>query len=195
MKNSKYALLIGAVLLASVAVLALPASATTSVWLHEGEPLEEHVELALTGGEVIEVGSSAMVCQSSATMTTEGGSTAQITAYNVNEASCIGVAGELAGCEVTAATPAGLPWSVNVNSVDLTAEDVAIDYSFNEACAIGEIETDFPALTLTPEEPSAIQLFRFSQEDKAKVDGKEATLNYTGSLQLPEEEFGTYGIG
>ncbi|HWN72332.1 MAG TPA: hypothetical protein VNN15_00830, partial [Solirubrobacterales bacterium] len=128
-------------------------------------------------------------------MTTEGGSSAQITAYEINKASCVGVAGELAGCEVTSATPVGLPWGVGVNSVDLTAEGVAVDYSFNEACAIGEIETDFPELTLTPEEPSAIQLFRFSQEGSAKVDGKEATVGYTGSLQLPEEEFGTYGIG
>jgi hypothetical protein len=195
MKKSKYVLITGAILLISAVALSLPASATTSVWLHEGEPLSEHAELALTGGEVIEVGGSAMVCQTSATMTTEGGSTAQVVAYEIDKASCFGVAGELEGCEVTAATPVGLPWDVGVNSVDLTAEDVAVDYSLDEACPIDKIEIDFPELTLTPEEPGAIQLFRFSQEGKAKVDGKEATLSYTGSLQLPEEEFGTYGIG
>lgn len=194
MKKAKYGLLAlaGAIV---IAVLALPASADTSVWLHEGEPLEESVELALTGGEVIETGGSVLVCETSATIATEGGSTAQITAYSVNKASCAGVAGQLAGCTVTAATSTGLPWNLAVNSTDLTAKGVHVDYSFNEACPIDKIETSFSELTLTPEEPGAISLFRFSQEGTAKVDGKETGIGYSGSLNLPEEEAGTYGIG
>jgi hypothetical protein len=195
MTNWKHALLVAASALAAMAALALPASASASVWLREGKPLAEQVELSLTGGEVLEVGGSSLLCEASATMTTEGGSTAQVTAYNVLEASCLGLAGELEGCEVTAATPAGLPWSVTVNSVDLTAHGVGIGYSFNEACPIHKIETGFPELTLTPEEPSAIRNFHFSQEGIAKVDGEEATLDYTGVLQLPEEDFDIYGIG
>jgi hypothetical protein len=195
MKNWKHALLAAASALAAMAAMALPASASASVWLHEGNALKEHVELSLTGGEVIEVSGAAMLCEAGATMTTEGGSSAQITAYNINKASCVGLAGNLEGCEVTAATPTGLPWSVGVNSVDLTANNVSVGYSFNKACAIQKIETSFPKLTLTPEEPSAITLFHFSQEGTAKVDGKEASLSYGGTLQLPEEEFGKYGIG
>ena len=80
MKRSKYALLALAGAVAVVAALALPASADTSAWLHEGEPLEESVELTTTGGEVIEVGGSVLVCQTNATIATEGGSAAQITA-------------------------------------------------------------------------------------------------------------------
>ena len=195
MKNRKHALLVMASALVAMAVLALPASASAAVWKHEGKTLEKKAELSLTGGEFIEVSGAVMLCESTATMTTEGGSTAKITAYDVKEATCVGLAGKLEGCEVTAATPTGLSWSVAVNSVDLTAKEVAVDYTFNKACAIQKIETSFPKLTLTPEEPSAIRSFHFNQEGTAKVDGKEASLAYSGLLQLPENEFDTYGIG
>lgn len=194
MKKAKYGLFALAALVA-VAALALPASADTSVWLHEGEPLAESVELTPAGGEVIEFGGSVLVCASNATIATEGGSTAQITAYGVEKASCAGVAGQLEGCTVTAATSTGLPWSVSVSTAHLTAEEIHVDYSFDEACPIDKLETSFPELTLTLEEPSAIDLFRFSQEGTAKVDGKETTIGYFGSLNLPEGDLGTYGIG
>lgn len=181
--------------LAVLVALAVPASASASVWLREGKPLNEHVEFALTGGEVLEVGGSTLLCDNTATMTTEGGSVAQITAYAVDNDSCVGLAGSLEGCKTTTASPNGLPRSVTVNSVDLTAEEFGVSYSFDEACAIRKIELAFPELTLTPEEPSAIQRFSFHQEGTAKVDGKEAALVFTGVLELPEEEFGRYGIG
>ncbi len=144
---------------------------------------------------MIEFGGSVLICESSATIATEGGSSAQLTGYSVNKASCAGMAGQLEGCTVTAATSTGLPWSVSVNSADLSAKGVHVDYSLNEACPIDKIETSFPELTLTPEEPGAINLFRFSQEGTAKVDGKETAIGYFGSLNLPEGEMGTYGIG
>lgn len=192
MKKRKNVLLIAGIALAA---MALPASASAAVWQHEGKALEKNVELSLTGGEFIEVSGAVMLCESTATMTTEGGSTAQITAYDVKEATCIGLAGKLEGCEVTAATPKGLSWGASVNTSDLTAKEVAISYTFNGACEIDKIETSFPSLTLTPEEPEAIRLFHFNQEGKAKVDGKETALVYSGSLSLPEKDFDTYGIG
>lgn len=195
MRSWKNVLLVATAALAAVAALALPASASESVWLREGKPLEEKVEFSLTGGEVIEVSGAALLCENSATMTTEGGTTAQITAYSISKASCLGLSGKLEGCEVTAATPKGLPWSVTVNTADLTASEAKVDYSFNEACAIHKIEVSFPKLTLTPDEPSAIRLFHFNQEGSAKVDGKEASLVFSGALNLPEEQFDKYGIG
>ena len=57
---------------------------------------------------------------------------------------------------MTTATSTGLPWSVTVNTTDLTAGEVRVDYAFNEACPIDKVETSFAALTLTPEEPSGI---------------------------------------
>lgn len=192
MKKRKNVLLIAGIALAA---MALPASASAAVWQHEGKELKSKVDFSLTGGEFIEVSGAVMLCENTATMTTEGGSTAQITAYDVKEATCIGLAGKLEGCEVTAATPKGLSWGVSVNTSDLTAKEVAVDYSFDKACEIQKIEINFSKLTLTPEEPEAIRLFRFNQETKAKVDGKEASLVYSGSLNLPEGDFDTYGIG
>jgi hypothetical protein len=188
---------LGAALVVAVAIAALagPASASASVWLHDGEPLNEAKELSLRGGEVIQVPAGAFLCNAEATMATEGGSTAQITAYNVELSSCSGLLGEFNGCEVTAATVENLPWDVTVNSVDLTAEEVGISYSFDEACPIHKVETAFPEVTLTLEEPEAIRNFNFSQEGVGKADGEEGWLIDSGILQLPEEEFGTYGIG
>ena len=181
--------------LVAIAALVAPASASAAVWLHEGKPLGEAAELSLRGGEVIQVPAGAFLCNAEATMTTAGGSTAQITAYTVELSSCSGLLGEFNGCEVTAATVENLPWSITVNSTDLTAAEVAISYSFDEACPIQEVETSFPQVTLTPEEPGAIRYFNFSQEGVGKVDGEEGWLIDSGVLQLPEEEFGTYGIG
>jgi hypothetical protein len=195
MRNPRNALLVAAGALGAMAALALPASASASIWLRNGKPLEEKVELALTGGEALEVSGATLLCNSSATMTTEGGSTAQITAYNVEETSCIGFAGKLEGCEVTSATPQGLPWSIAVNSVDLTAKGFGVDYSFDEACSIHKIEVSFPSLTVTPEEPSAIRLFHFKGEGNANVDGKETEIADTGAFQPPEEDLGVFGIG
>jgi hypothetical protein len=193
MRKSKKALF--AAVLAAVAILALPALASAAVWQHKGEALKTKVELALTGSEVIETSGAVLLCNVNATMTTEGGSTAKITAYNVEKASCIGLAGKLEGCEVTAVAAKGLPWTVSVNTSDLTAKEVKVEYTFNKTCGIQKIETNFSKLTLTPEEPKAIRLFHFGQAGTAKVDGKEASLTASGTLNLPEKDLETYGIG
>lgn len=195
MKSWKKPLLIAIYALAATAALALPASASAAVWQHEGKELKSKVELSLTGGEFIEVSGAVLLCETTATMTTEGGSTAKITAYDVKEATCVGLAGKLEGCEVTAATPKNLSWGVSVTTGDLSAKEVAMAYTFDKACEIQKIETSFPSLTLTPESPEAIRFFHFGQETKAQVDGKETALTYSGSLNLPEKDFDTYGIG
>lgn len=199
MRNSRKLLLLAVAAIGALAV-ALPASASASVWLHntpgETVPVEEHIELTLTGGEVIEVGGSVLLCEASETITTEGGSSATITAYEINPSSCIGLAGGVAGCEVIKAKATNLPWNITVNAEDLTAEGVAVDYVFNAACPVHKIAVSFPALTLTLEnEPSAIRYIRFSQEGTGEIDGEEAPLGYFGEFQLPEGEFDTYGIG
>jgi hypothetical protein len=178
-----------------VAVLAGPASASASVWKKEGENLTEKTTFAMTGGEVIETGTSVLLCNTTATMTTEGGSTASITAYAIEKASCIGLAGAVAGCEVTSATPKTLPWSVTVNTSTLTAKATGVTYLFDTGCSIHKIETSFPELTLTPEEPSAIKLFHFGQTGTGLVEGKSATVTTGGSLQLSAAQEGLYGIG
>jgi hypothetical protein len=199
MRNTKKVLVLVASALAAVAVLALPASASAAVWQHKGEALKTKIELPLEGSEVIEVSGSpksVMLCNVTATMTTEGGSTAKITAYTIDKTSCFGLEGKLVGCEVTAASATGLPWSVGVNTSDLTAKEVKVDYTFNKSCGIQKIETNFSKLTLTPDDSKAIRLFGFNQAGTGKVDGKETSLTSGGTLNLVNEsDFGTYGIG
>jgi hypothetical protein len=196
MKRFKVFVLVAMAAFAAVGVLVVgQAAGSSSVWLHNGEPLNEPIELSLKGGDLIEIGTAAFLCNATATLTTEGGSTAEITAYNVETSRCAGLAGKLEGCKVTTATARDLPWSISVNSVDLTAHEVGVAYSFDEACPIQEVETSFPGLTLTPEEPSAIRLFHFGEKGTGEVDGEEATLTDGGALQMPEADLGTYGIG
>lgn len=195
MRSSRSPVLALVAALVAVAALAGPVSASASVWLHNGEPLNERLELPLTGGELIEVGTAAFLCHAAATLTTEGGSTAEIAAYDVEIGSCVGLGGQFEGCEVTSAAARNLPWEVTVNSVDLTAREASVAYSFGEACPIHELETDFPELTLTPEEPAAIRLFHYRQKGTGEVDGEEAALTDGGALEPPEADFGTYGIG
>ncbi len=195
MKKSTRSLLIATTVLVAAAFATGPASASAAAWLREGSPLKEEVSLPLSGGEVLEVGSSALLCDTTATMTTEGGSSASIAAYAIETGSCLGLAGEFEGCEVTAATPKTLPWGVTVNSETLTAKGFGVTYSFDAGCSIHELETSFPELTLTPEEPTAIRLFHFGQTGTGKVDGEATSITDGGALDLSEADFGIYGIG
>jgi hypothetical protein len=193
--SRKKALLAVAGVVAIVAVVALPAGATSSVWLKGGEPLNEKVEFPLTGSEFVEIGSSVLLCNNTASMTTEGGSSAEITSFEVTKASCFGLSGGFKGCEATAVSASGLPWGMTVNTVDLTAEGFAVTYSFNEACSIHKVEVSFPELTVTPEKQSEIRFFRFKGEGSAIVDGSKSSIVDTTTLNLPEEDFDIYGIG
>lgn len=195
MKKSRKPLLIGAAVLVVVVALVGAASALAAVWQHEGKTLTEKVELPLSGGEVIEDGSSALLCDSTATLTTEGGSTAQITAFAVEKGTCVGLSGSFEGCQVTAATPKTLPYSVTVNAENLTMKGFGVTYTFNAGCSVSELETSYPEMTLTPETPSAIKLFHFGQTATGKVDGETASITDGGSWQLAPADREKYGIG
>ena len=195
MKLRKLFLLVAAAAVAVVAVAVVPSSAATGEWLDQGEPFNEHREMKLTGGEVIEVGGGVLLCESSLTIATEGGSTGEAS-YAVIPASCVGLAGNLEGCTVSEAVASGTPWAVAVNTTDLTVSGVKVNYTLAKGCAVGTIEVNVPALTLTPhEEPGSINLFGWKAEGPGKVDGAKAEINYSGSASFPEAELGTYGIG
>jgi hypothetical protein len=195
MTKSRKGLLFAVTALLAVAALVGAASALAGVWKHEGKELKEKVTLPLSGGEVIEVGSSVLICNTTATLTTEGGSTAQVTAFAVEKGSCIGVAGEFEGCEVTAATPNTLPWSVSVGSETLTAKGFGVSYTLNAGCPITSVATSYPELTLTPEEPSAIKFFHFGQTGTGKVNGASTSITDGGVWQLEAADSEKYGIG
>lgn len=195
MKKSRKPLLMGAAVLVVVVALVGAASALAAVWQHEGKTLAEKVELPLSGGEVIEDGSSVLLCDSTATLTTEGGSAAQVTAFTVEKGSCFGLSGSFEGCEVTAATAKSLPYGVTVNSEDLTMKGFGVAYTFDAGCSVSEMETSYPEMTLTPETPSAIKLFHFGQTATGKVDGEAASITDGGAWQLSPADSEKYGIG
>jgi hypothetical protein len=197
MKKSRKRRVFAVTTLVALAAMVAAATALAGVWKHEGKEFKEKVTFSMTGGEVIEIesGASVLLCNSTATMTTEGGSTASVTAFAVEKAGCEGFAGKFVGCTVTAATPKTLPYSVTVNSTTLTVKNFGVTYTMNSGCAIKSVESSFPELTLTPEEPSAISFFHFGQTATGKVNGSSASITDGGVWQLPESQAGKYGIG
>lgn len=168
--------------------LALPALASAAVWKHNGVNLTKFVSLSLPGGEVFETEisgeKSGMSCEVKATMTTEGGSTAKITAYEIK--SCSGAFGKLAGCTVSAKEAKGLPWTVHVNASDLTITNMRIRRTFSAGCAVAELDkTISPTVTLNT--PSKISEMEFS----GSIVGYKAF----GSWKVEGTNAGTYGIG
>jgi hypothetical protein len=197
MMKSRKGLVIAMTAFVAVAAMIGAASALAGVWKHEGKELKEKHTFSLTGADVVEVesGASVLICNTSATMTTAGGSTASVTAFAVEKSSCEGFAGKFKGCTVTAATPKTLPYSVTVGSTTLTVKNFGVTYTLNSGCGITSVATSYPELTLIPEEPSAIQFFHYGQAGTGKVNGSSASITDGGVWQLPEAEWGNYGIG
>lgn len=197
MFKTRKGIVIAVTALVAIAAMIGAASALAGVWKKGGTELKEKITLSMTGGEVVEIenGASSLSCNTTETMTTSGGSTASVTAFAVEKASCEGFTGKLKGCTVTAATPKTLPWSVTVNTSTLTVKNAGVSYTLNTGCAISKIESSYPELTLTPEEPSSIVFFHFGQTGTGKVNGSSASITSGGIWQLAEADFGKYGIG
>lgn len=168
---------------------ALPAMAQAAVWRHKGVTLTKFIELGLPGGEVFETEVSGelsgMSCEVRAVMTTEGGSTAKITKYELK--ACGGAFGKLSGCEVNTQEAKGLPWTVHVNASDLTITNMRVKRTFKAGCAVTELDKTFTSMTVTLNTPSAITEMEFSG----------SLTNYTafGSWAVEGTNAGTYGIG
>jgi hypothetical protein len=180
-----------AIVIAAIASLALafPVLAQGAVWKHKGVTLAKFVELGLPGGENFETEVSGvwsgMNCEVRAVMTTEGGSTAKITKYEIK--SCAKAFGKMSGCSVVAKEAKGLPWTVDVNPTDLTITNMRVRRTFNVGCPVTELDKTFTSLTVTLNTPSAITEMEFS----GTLGGYKAF----GSWKVEGINSGTYGIG
>lgn len=169
--------------------LAVPVLASGAVWKHKGVNLAKFVELSLPGGEVFETEisgeKSGRSCEVKATLTTEGGSTAKITKYEIK--SCATGFGKLAGCSVVAKEAKGLPWTVHVNASDLTITNMRVRRTFSAGCPLSELDKTITSTTVTLNTPAAISEMEFSG----------STTNYKafGSWKVEGLNAGTYGIG
>jgi hypothetical protein len=187
MNNKKRLAIVAAV--CACFVLALPALASAAVWKHNGVNLAKFVELSLPGGENFETEVSGvwsgMNCEVKATMTTEGGSTAKITKYEIK--SCSKAFGKMSACTVVAKEAKGLPWTVHVNASDLTITNMRVRRTFSAGCPVAELDKTFTSMTVTLNTPSAISEMEFS--------GSLAGYKAFGSWKVEGTSAGTYGIG
>jgi hypothetical protein len=174
------------VAIAACALLAVPALASGAVWKHKGANLAKFVELKMSGGELFETSAgNGMSCEVKATMTTEGGSTAKITNFAIN--ACPTGFGTFAGCQINTAEAKGLPWTVHVNSTDLTITNMRTKRTFKAGCATAELDKTIGSTTVTLETPSAISELNYS--------GSITGYKTIGTLTIEGSNKGTYGIG
>lgn len=183
MERNKRLLLAGVI--AAIALLAVPALALASVWKDKGTNVTKFTEINLSGGELFEFeGANGMSCKLHATLTTEGGSTGEITKFETKE--CPTGFGSFSGCELASAEAIGLPWEVDVNASDLTITNLHTKRKFNK-CTTTELNKTVGSVTVTLNTPSAITAMEFS--------GAITGYKTAGSFTVDSPNSGTYGIG
>lgn len=183
--NTNKRLLIAGVI-AAVAVLAVPAMALAAVWKDKGTNISTFTEISLTGAELFETSSgNGMNCGLKATLVTEGGSMGEITTFDITE--CPSGFGTFSKCKVTSSTAKGLPWTVDVNTTDLTVTGWRVKRVFGEGCPVGELDKTIESMTVKFDVPSAFSVLEF--------EGETTGYRTVGSLEVSEANKGTYGIG
>jgi hypothetical protein len=184
MKIDKRLLLISMAVATTMFAAVSASSASAAVWKMNGTNVTKLVTIGLTGGEIFESGTSGMSCEIAATLTTEGGSTGKITKWETKK--CSGGFGEFAKCELSTSESKGLPWTVDVNTTDLTFTNMHIRRTFKAGCPVTELDkTTSPTVTLLS--PTAISEMEFS--------GSITGFKNFGSLKVEAAIAGTYGIG
>jgi len=184
MKSNRRLLFAGVI--AALVVLAVPALALASVWKDKGTNVTKFVEINLSGGEIFEAPfENGMSCEIHATLTTEGGSTGKITKFEIKK--CPAGFGSFAKCELNTAEAKGLPWTVDVNTSDLTITNMRTKRTFKAGCSTTELDKTITSTTVTLNTPSAITAMEFVGE----------TTGYKafGSFTVDSPNSGTYGIG
>jgi hypothetical protein len=189
MKIDKRLLLAG--LTVAVAALALmsTSAASAAVWKDKGTNVAKLIEIGLTGGENAEWEEKGVNCEVHLTMTTEGGSTGKITKFENKSCTTFG---KVSSCTVATTKAEGLPWTVTVNTSDLTIKNWRVKRTFNAGCATASVDKTIPSTTFTLLEPTAITEVEFLGELK-----EAEVLKYKafGSLTVDAPNSGTYGIG
>lgn len=189
----KRALVLGFVAVALTS--AFPVAAAATEWKHEGKAFKKHVEIGISGVETLKVLGAEQECEFHATITTEGGSTAEFSEFEVIAESCVG-SGFLAGCQVllTKTTPALL--KIDLTEFDFTATGIEIYRTYAPGCLVESTETTNGKYTFTLAEASAIASGKIHSFPETDINGKPSgTAEITGEFQVDEPNAGTYGIG
>jgi hypothetical protein len=184
MKIDKRLLLAGLAAVVAVCSLMSTASASAAVWKMGGTNVTKLIELGLSGGEVAEWEEKGVSCAIHATLTTEGGSTGKITKFE--NSSCT-TFGKISSCTVASTKAEGLPWTVTVNTSDLTIKNWRVKRTFNAGCGTASVDKTITSMKVTLLSPSAITEMEFLGE----ITGYKAF----GSFTVDAPNSGTYGIG
>jgi hypothetical protein len=175
---------------AALAVLALAATAaiaSASVWKDGGTNVSTAIEMKFTGAEfyeTTETNKGSVQCEEKFTLKTSGGSTATIPllGFEIVKTGCAKT-GVFTTCELTGAEARGLPWTVDVNTSDLTITNMHIRLTFKTGCAITELDKTFNS-TVTLTTPEKIEI--------AETLGTATNYKQFGSFKPATV---TYGIG
>lgn len=194
MKSNRRLLIAGVI--AAMVVLAVPALALAAEWKdNNGTKVTKFTEFTMNGGEIFETTEgNGMSCEVHATMTTEGGSTAKITKYEIKK--CTASFGSFATtkCELNVGEGKGLPWTVDVNATDLTVTNWRTKHTFKGAeCKEAELDKTISSMTVMLE-PSTTEMSELSFDGKLLSEGKQTYRSF-GSLEIEGTNKGTYGIG
>lgn len=174
------------ILVGAALVVASPAPASAAVWKHGGSNVNKFTEIDFGGAESFGVIGivGTINCELSGKLTTSGGSTGTITKYTLF--ACSGTGG-LANCVPVAVESKGLPWTVDVNTTDLTLTKMRTRRTFTgKGCPASETDVTWSP-TLTLDTPTAIYEMEFFIQS--------ALYASAGVLQLIPPDDGTYGIG
>jgi hypothetical protein len=173
---------------AVLAVLALGATAavaSASFWKDGSTKVASAIEIKFTGAEFFETtetNKGSVECEEKFTLKTSGGSTATISPFEITKTGCAKT-GVFASCELTTAEAKGLPWTVDVNTADLTITSMHIRLIFKAGCAITELDKTFNS-TVTLNTPAKIEV--------AETLGTATNYKQYGSFKPTTV---TYGIG
>ncbi len=194
MKSNRRLLLAGVI--AAIVVLAVPALALAAVWKDKnGTSVTKFTEFTMNGAEIVETTEgNGMDCEIHATMTTEGGSTAKITKFEIKK--CEGSFGtfKTTKCELNVGEGKGLPWTVDVNAEDLTVTNWRTKHTFKGAeCKEPELDKTISSMTVKLE-PNKTEVTALAFDGKLLTEGKQ-TYRTSGSLTIEGANSGTYGIG
>jgi hypothetical protein len=194
MKSNRRLLLAGAI--AAIVVLAVPALALAAVWKDKnGTNVTKFTEFTMNGGEIFETTpDNGMSCEIHATMTTEGGSDAKITKFEIKK--CTAAFGSFATtkCELNVGEGKGLPWTVDVNATDLTVTNWRTKHTFKGAeCKEPELDKTISSMTVTLE-PTTTEMSGIAFNGNILSEGKQVFRTF-GSLEVEGANKGTYGIG
>jgi hypothetical protein len=150
----------------------------------------------MNGAEILETtAGNGIDCEIHATMTTEGGSTAKITKFEVKK--CEGTFGtfKTTKCELNVGEGKGLPWTVDVNTTDLTVTNWRTKHTFKGAeCKEPELDKTIASMTVRLE-PNAAEVTGLAFDGKIENEKKEQIFRTSGSLTIEGANSGTYGIG